>query len=174
MNPSSGHHLVAITQPNNGDIIQPFPVQICKLPYTSFAVVLRTDRGNQKQICQDVILIYTVVLVVCLAVLGAAVENEGKPLGRWYAAVRSLPWGIASFCVQSSVPKSNWGSGATVLRTRFHPKAIMQLRFLGLLRRWEWKCHVSGSSQAAQNSYSEIIRRCELCGRRKKLAHWAS
>lgn len=65
----------------NSEIIQPFPVQICKLSYTSSSVVLRTDRGNQKQICQGLILIYTVGLVMCLALSGTAEENEIQPLG---------------------------------------------------------------------------------------------
>lgn len=95
--------------------------------------------------------------------------------GKWESALR--PWvccskisslGNSFLLCPKSVLKSNWGSGAAVLRTRFHPKAIMQLGFLGLLRRSEWKCHVSDSSQAAHSSCSEIIRRCELCGRREK------
>lgn len=69
---------------------------------------LRTDRGNQKQICQDPILIYTMICAVCFAAWGTAGVNENQPLGHECIAVSSSLWRTASFCVQRAAEVQPW------------------------------------------------------------------
>lgn len=156
----------------NSEIIQPFPLQICKLSYTSSS---NWERKPETDMPRPDSHLHHDLCYVFGSVGNCWVKRESAPRPWVHCNKFSSLENSLLLC-----PESCWSSSLALLRIKFQlhgyhfpvrsrmPKAAMLLGAGGLCRRSGQKRHISGNSQTAWNNYFEIFRKCEIYGLWKK------